>query len=445
MGIVISGLLVVGVSFGQEAEKGSNLGVGFNLGLQKPYPDKPGYVLKPKHHTAYAPAGEFQTKFLVSDRFNLSLGVGYGVVGDGFFDKSSFETTMVYGDLKANINLMQPGKYNPYLSLGVGVLNYQYAATIDYSKAYIKENGMEEVTENRYTDGMLIVGGGLEIMTSPQFAINMFTDYRHTTGDNLDGGAYSGTSKDGYWNMRAGFTYYLGKRPYRREPSEDELLALQGIELGEADDATLAEDEDNLAMFEAKLDKLDAEETEFTMEQYVRLKSRVDELNDLIDKKEMEIEELRGTLELKDQRIADLQTELQRVPAAGAVTTSGEFTANYEKSLRLFYERDYSSAIGMLNSLKQQYPHHKLASNCQYWIGECYFAMGNYAEASNAFRSVFDYGFSYKKDDATLMLGRCYYQMNDVENAKSQWNSLLTNYPESEYVEKARQWLNRAG
>jgi tol-pal system protein YbgF len=182
------------------------------------------------------------------------------------------------------------------------------------------------------------------------------------------------------------------------------------------------------------------------MEQYVRLKSRVDELNNLIDAKEIEIEELRGTLDLREQRIADLETELNSVPPAGAaVTTSAEFSANYETSLRHFYERDYSGAIGVLNNLKAQYPHHKLASNCQYWIGECYFAMGNYSEASNAFKSVFDYGFSYKKDDATLMLGRCYYEMNDVENAKTQWNTLLSEYPESEYIEKAREWLGRAG
>ncbi|MBN1996769.1 tetratricopeptide repeat protein [candidate division KSB1 bacterium] len=418
-----------------QSEKQSNLGIGVNLGLQKLFADKCGYVLKDVHHTAFTPAGEFFIKFLVSERINLAFALGYSVLGDGFFDKSSYETYLFNTDIKAHINLRKFSKVNPYLTLGIGALNYKYTPTQWYSKKYAATN-LSDAVDQRFTDAAFILGGGMEVMTSEQFALNMLLEYRLTTSDNFDGGSYHGKSNDGYYNGRVGFVYYLGKRPYKTEPTEDELMALQRVELGEVDEATLSETDNNLAMFEAKLDELNASEADVSMEQYIRLKSRVDELNQLIDEKEREIGTLRSDLGSKNQRIFDLQNSL-------STGGSDEFSIAYEKALGNFYSRNYSQAISDLQSLKERFPYHKLVSNCQYWIGECYFGMGNYQKALESFRDVFNYGFSYKKDDATLMLGRCYYKMNDRENAKNYFQELLDSYPDSEYIDKARQWLAR--
>ncbi len=98
---------------------------------------------------------------------------------------------------------------------------------------------------------------------------------------------------------------------------------------------------------------------------------------------------------------------------------SGKFSVDYEQALRLFYARDYSNAIQVWDILHTQYPNYKLTSNCQYWIGEAYFGLGQYENAVKAFQNVFNYDFSYKKDDATLMLGRSYLKLGDVARARS--------------------------
>jgi len=440
--LLLFGLLLGGTVLAQqEGEGDSKLAFGLNLGLQKPFVDIAGYVPvrdgELYHHTAFAPAGEVMAKLLINNRFNLSLALGYGIVGDGFFDTSSYETNILNVDLKANINLMDPGKVNPYLFIGLGMINYEYAATIDYSKDYAANNPETgDLLGNRYFNGSFILGGGLEMMTSPHFAINLFADYRHTTSDELDGGSFQGTSKDGYFNGRVGFTYYLGERPMRAAPTAEELLA--EMEQGEAD----LTDEGELAMFEARLDELDTDEAEYTMENYVRLKSRMDELNRLIDGTENELEELRTNLDFKNQRISDLEAELQR-------RTSGfgtdNFTLSYESALRNFHARTYENTIQIMGELKERFPSHKLASNCQYWMGEAFFGMRNYQAAAEAFHAVFNYDFSYKFDDATLMLGRCYHKMNNLDRARSFFQQVLEQYPDSEYVEKARQWLGRIG
>ena len=48
-----------------------------------------------------------------------------------------------------------------------------------------------------------------------------------------------------------------------------------------------------------------------------------------------------------------------------------------------------------------------------------------------------------KKDDATLMLGRCYTNLGDSATARTYFQNVIDEYPDSEYVEKAREWLSR--
>ncbi len=422
--LVMAWMLAVQSALPQTTENQSKFGIGLNAGVQKPFCD----VL----HTGLGPAGEFMMRFLVSNRFNLSMGIGYGLLNDGF-TKNTFETNLITGDLKANINLLAPGRVNPYLTVGLGVFSFEYKQTESYAI------GLPTLQGQRYFDGALIVGGGMEIMTSPKFALNLFADYRHTTGDALDGFDFG--NKDGYLNVRGGFTYYMSKRPLGAMPEGEDLLAMQNREFGESNQSA-PEDSQNLAMFEAKIDKLEAAESEFNMEQYVRLKSRVDELNVLIDEKEKELEELRATLELKDQRITTLESSLQRTTTTGS---SGDFSDLYESALRNYYSRSFQAAIDLFQDLQNRFPNHNLASNCQYWIGECYFGLNDYVHAAEAFQAVFNYSISYKKDDATLMLGRCYFNMNDLARSRSYFQGVINDYPDSEYIEKAKQWLTRIG
>jgi tol-pal system protein YbgF len=411
---------------GAAQPKNSKIGLGFNIGMQKPYCD----VL----HTGAGLAGEFAMRYLLSNYLDLSLALGYGTLNDGF-SYNTFVTDLITGDIKANIRLSRPGNTNPYLFVGAGFTNSSYTRNKPWAL------GSPEFEKERISDGAFIYGGGVEFMITPQVALNTFLDYRFSTGDALDG-AELGKYKDGYLNARVGITYYLSPRPGKTQPPRDDLLALQHGQLGAGREQSSGDS--SMDMFEAKLDKMESGDAELSMEQYVRLKSRVDELNQLINIKETELDELRSTLEFKNQRIADLETTQQSsTPAEQGAALSGDFSYNYEEALKAFYARDYQKAASIFSSLLTSYPNHTLASNCQYWIGECMFAVRDYQQAAAAFQAVNNYNNTTKKDDATLMLGRCYYALNDKANAREYFQSVLDNYPGSEYLEKARQWLRR--
>ena len=79
----------------------------------------------------------------------------------------------------------------------------------------------------------------------------------------------------------------------------------------------------------------------------------------------------------------------------------------------------------------------------QYWIGECYNALGDYAKAIVAFNRVMEYRSSYKFDDALIMTGVVSMKMGDNENAKQKFQELVNRYPDSEYAPKAMRYLGR--
>ena len=46
-------------------------------------------------------------------------------------------------------------------------------------------------------------------------------------------------------------------------------------------------------------------------------------------------------------------------------------------------------------------------------------------------------------DDAQLKLGLCYWKLGDTERARQEFERLISDYPNSEYVGKAQQYLSK--
>jgi len=429
---VISVLMIVQILLVESVFAQPQFGIGANGGFALPYTDYP--------QSAIALSGGVLGRYLFSDRFNLSLGIGFSRLTDNNDEYMSYLNQV---DLMANFNLIPEGIFIPYLSAGLGAFSFQYFPhtnkPAEYQYTRIPNTGITQ-GENYY-DGSFIIGGGVDLFVSPQVAITALADYRFTTGDDLDGfnNQDSKGSKDGYLNARFGLTYYLGQR--RAGRGEEDLLALQRVEFGEVEDDILRQLEsgDNLPSLDNQLTGPGSQSA---------LQSRYQELTQNIDEKQREITELQQNLSFKDQRIADLENEIQKGGGsirAGAYSSTGSFSDDYQNALQTYYAKNYMTAINLFQDLKNRFPNHKLTSNCDYWTGESYFGLANYKMAIQAFQNVFTHSFSYKKDDATLMLGRCYMKMNDFETARNYLQELLNKYPDSEYVGKAKEWLNRIG
>jgi tol-pal system protein YbgF len=309
----------------------------------------------------------------------------------------------------------------PYIGFGLGGINYEVTGII---------NGTKFKSIRRFNSFDFGPSAGLRVMVGSRTALDFGGSFRYTTGDGLDRTRVT-KAKDAIIAVRAGLTTFFGGS------------GGYGSDLWTNEQAPVEETESqDIADFQQRIDQMESapQQQPQDMQEYVRLKSRMDDLNQQIGQKEGEINTLRTALDEKNQTVATLQTQLASAPSNGSPAS---FSRAYEEALSQFYAKRYSEAIAQFNSLIAQFPDHSLASNCVYWVGEAYFGSGNYSEAANAFNRVLSYPRSLKKDDALLMLGRAHMQLSQKEEARQAFDRLIKEFPTSEFVAKAEQWLNR--
>jgi len=395
----------------------------------------------------WSEAFEVFFKIPLNKRFFIRPAIGYGSVSDGtlHIDKSYFYTSMITFDLSAGTNLFRVGpRLNNFAYLGIGLINFLYDGPLSAFDTRLKD---------RLTATSMFLGGGMEYQLRPNLSLVFQADYRFTNSDLLEG--IDQQAKDGYGNIRFGVNYTLGKSA---STDEDEKIIAE-LESGEFFDGADSSSTE-LANFEAGLKQTEkSEAANDQVEEYVRLKSRIDRLNDQIREKEMEIYELKSQLEYKAKKLTELKqrvnTNIYQAPvdystAATATATAppvnaeiSDFNSSYEEGLRQFYSRNYEQSIYIFNSLIEVYPTHRLSSNCQYWVGECYFGLQNYSQAIEAFKNIFGHPESSKYDDSLLMLARCFMVQGDNATARQYLEQLLNDFPESEYIAAAEGYLGK--
>lgn len=335
---------------------------------------------------------------------------------------ANFTTNVVRGDLMFDYEFAS-SNIRPYIGLGLGGINYDVTGTVRGAK--VKSN-------KRFSNFDVGPSAGLRVMFGTRTALDFGGSFRYTTGDGLDG-ATTTKAKDAIIAVRAGLTTFFGGG------------GSSGADLWTSEQAPVEETESqDIADFQQRIDQMEStpQQQPQDMQEYVRLKSRMDDLNQQIGQKEGEINTLRTALDEKNETVTTLQTQLTTAPAPSN-GSSASFSRAYEEALSQFYAKRYSEAITQFNTLVAQFPDHSLASNCVYWIGEAYFGSGNHREAANAFNRVLSYPRSLKKDDALLMLGRAHMQLNQKEEARQAFDRLIKEFPTSEFVAKAEEWLNR--
>ena len=125
------------------------------------------------------------------------------------------------------------------------------------------------------------------------------------------------------------------------------------------------------------------------------------------------------------------------------VSPSADFQRGYEQALVLFNEKKYTESAQDFAALLEGNRNHRLSGNCQYWIGECLYAQGQYDNALAEFQKVFAYSNCFKADAAQFKIALCYLQLTHNNEAREEFNRLISAYPNSEYVARARAHLDK--
>jgi tol-pal system protein YbgF len=131
-------------------------------------------------------------------------------------------------------------------------------------------------------------------------------------------------------------------------------------------------------------------------------------------------------------------------PATHGRVSPDEATA-YRLALDKHFARQYPAAIAAFRDLLARHPRGAYADNAAYWIGEGQYAQGDFTAALASFQGVLQHAGSGKTDDAWLKIGYCHLRLGDREKAGAAFRKLVSSYPASEYVERARGELEKLG
>jgi TolA-binding protein len=147
-------------------------------------------------------------------------------------------------------------------------------------------------------------------------------------------------------------------------------------------------------------------------------------------------------------RNAELETKLteaasQPAPTAPAhmtapAATSGEASGAYAAALAKYRGKNFAEAAQDFEALLNAGVDEKVAGNCHYWIGESMYGLRRYDEAMKQFETVLGYAGSVKRPAAQFMIGNVLSAQGNKAAAKEAWEKVVSTYPTSDLVEKAK-------
>jgi tol-pal system protein YbgF len=131
-------------------------------------------------------------------------------------------------------------------------------------------------------------------------------------------------------------------------------------------------------------------------------------------------------------------------PKVSRAIVGAQIADNYRAALMLYGRGKLAESRKAFQQVFDSDPSGELADNALYWIGETWFAAGDYANAIKYFRRVTnDYGDQNKAPDAAYKTGVALEKSGDLQLAKQAFEECVKRYPYSSSAASAKQALER--
>lgn len=343
---------------------------------------------------------------------SLNISTGYNRLKKNDLSQTDFYNLTIFGRYEFIFK-----NVHPFFDLGIGS-----------GLSYFESN--KKKFNKKSTELVLTTGLGMAFPLTQSLAFTIGSHYNYTTSKYIDGDL--DTDKDAYLSYKAGFIFKLGglKKLFTGlEKTEEEQLDKQF----EARDRFSYNPEqiDSLEKLSKSLQELD-KKIKQNREHEEEYRRKINALLFLIENKKSVVDSIRIAIALQEQ----VKMKIQGADNIGVIQDQ------FNKSMKLFLNRNYSEAAFNLKSLLDFYSDKNFASVFAYWIGESYYGMGAYDLALKYFNKVNQHKQSKKKDDALLMSGLCLLKMGQIGNAKNYFRKLINNYPGSEYYKISQFYIN---
>ncbi|HWW60565.1 MAG TPA: tol-pal system protein YbgF [Thermoanaerobaculia bacterium] len=136
----------------------------------------------------------------------------------------------------------------------------------------------------------------------------------------------------------------------------------------------------------------------------------------------------------------------QPVPVvqASRALAGAQLADDYRNAIMLYGKNRMADARRAFQGVYDAEPSGELADNALYWIGETYFAGGDYSNAMRYYHRVTtEFSEQNKAPDALFKTGIALAKTGDLALARKTFDEVIAKYPYSTYASSARQELKR--
>lgn len=170
-------------------------------------------------------------------------------------------------------------------------------------------------------------------------------------------------------------------------------------------------------------------------QRFIDLENRIKEIERQLrqanEEKERAEKALKAAEKLrKDKEVAAQKAEKDKKDKIKATYGKKEAKTLYNEAFASIKKQDYKNAEKQFEAFLELHPKNSLAGNAQYWLGESYFARGQFDKAAVAFAEGFQkYRDSQKAPDNLFKLGLTMARLNKKQEACIAFKNFLTEYP----------------
>ncbi len=143
-----------------------------------------------------------------------------------------------------------------------------------------------------------------------------------------------------------------------------------------------------------------------------------------------------------DERVAALEHEVPEAPIAKTESKEQEPEILYAEGFKAIKDSEHRKASDNFTRFIAAYPEHKLADHAQYWLGEIYYAKGDWEKAILEFDKVIkNYPEGDKVPAATLKQGYSFEKLGLAKEAEVLLGHVIEKFPKSDEAAKAKSRL----
>ncbi|MBZ5515861.1 MAG: tol-pal system protein YbgF [Acidobacteriia bacterium] len=200
-----------------------------------------------------------------------------------------------------------------------------------------------------------------------------------------------------------------------------------------------------------------------TQENLASSNARADSLTRDVQALSESLEEAKARLAKLSDQVAQTQNIIQTLNTASAAGTAGapgpggqaagvnpppvpDADTLYKSGLSSFNGGQYQLAVQSFQEYLKYYGDTDLASNAQFYIGECYYSQGDYKQAVDEYNKCIEqYPKGNKIASAQLKKGYALLALDQQRAGIRELRSLIQRFPNSREADLARQRLRKLG